>query len=417
MIKSIVNIGFQAVVKLVLSVVSLKVVAYYAGPSGMAVVGQLQSFLQMAGAGASAITSTGVVKLISEGREPEDTVVKSAFFLLLGYTVILLFIFSLSANWIVGFFLEGSWWLALIIIPFAALCMGINSLFVSYYNGRQNYQRYLVYSILLSFFTVTVTMVCALFFQKNGAIYSVVIAPIVASVIISFFFRGWMRNGRMLSVPEFSPIAKVLMQFSFMAIGSAIVVYGGQIYLRYFIADNVSATAAGIWYSATRLSDIYIGISSVLFSTILLPRYSTLEGAFLTLEVKKMLLLASIFALVMVVCVNVASGWVVHIIYGASFDEASGILNLYVIGDALKVITWIFLYVFIAKQKVLFYLSYEMLSAFGYVASSIMAFKYLDFDSMALGYVLQVSISLAILVYWFLRLCRTPVKSVEVAHD
>ncbi|PRW76675.1 MULTISPECIES: oligosaccharide flippase family protein [Pseudomonas] len=415
--KSIVNVGFQAIIKLLFSVVSLKIVAYYAGPSGMAVVGQLQSFLQMAGAGASAMSSTGVVKLISEGRVAEDNVVKSSFILLLSYTFFVFIVFFVSASFLSDFFMGGLWREALIIIPLAAFFLGVNSLFVSYYNGRQDYRRYLFYSVLLSLFTALLTVLFAYYFQRDGAIYSVVIAPIGASLLILFFFRGWMHNRRLICFAEFLPIATTLVQFFLMAVGSAIVVYGGQIYLRYFIMDNLSEAAAGIWYSATRLSEIYIGISSVLFSAILVPRYAVLSGKFLASEVMRMFLLAVGFALVMVLSVTVMSDWVVHIIYGPAFDLASEILDLYVIGDAIKVLSWVFLYVFIARQKVLFYLTYEIFSAVVYVVFSILAFRYLDFKYMAVGYVVQVALSLLIVMYGFFRFSNASTASHEKVND
>jgi O-antigen/teichoic acid export membrane protein len=417
MIKSIVNVGLQAILKLLFSVFSLKIVAYYAGPSGIAVYGQLQSFLQMTSAGASSMTSTGVVKLVSEGRYAESNVLKTSLSLLLAYTGILFIVFLISSDMIAVFFLGGGWRAALILMPLAAFFVGVSSLYVSYYNGRQDYRSYLFVSIIMSFLTAAFTVGCAFYFKKEGAIYSVVIAPIGAGIVTLFCFRGWMRDWRTPSFGGLSSIVKTLLQFSLMALGSAVVVYGGQIYLRHFIAGNVSVDAAGIWYSATRLSDIYVGIASILFSTILLPRYSALSGKPLTSEVLKMLWLGSVFALIMVVVVKIASGWVVHIIYGASFEAASDILDVYVFGDALKLLTWIFLYVFIAKQQVLFYLVYEVFSAAGYVVFSTIAFKYLNFNHMAIGYVVQVSISLAVLVCWFLRFYSTSASEVKVAND
>jgi O-antigen/teichoic acid export membrane protein len=417
MIKSIVNVGSQAVLKLLFSIFSLKVVAYYAGPSGIAVYGQIQSFLQMSGAGASSMTSTGVVKLISEGRYAERDVLKTALLLLIAYTGILFIVFLMCSELIAVFFLNSSWRAALVVMPLAAFFVGVSSLFVSFYNGRQDYRNYFSISILMSFLTAAFTVGCAYFFKREGAIYSVVVAPIGAGLVTLLCFRGWMCDWRAPLSDVLSPLAKTLLQFSLMALGSAVVVYGGQIYLRHFIAGNVSVDAAGIWYSATRLSDIYVGIASILFSTILLPRYSGLNGRRLTSEVLKMLWLGGIFALIMVLAVNVASGWGVRLIYGASFEAASSILDVYVFGDALKLLTWIFLYVFIAKQKVLFYLVYEIFSAAGYVVSSMLAFKYLSFDNMALGYVVQVAISLSVLIFWFLRFYNMSATEIEVVDD
>lgn len=417
MMKSIINIGSQAVIKLLFSVVTLKVVAYYAGPSGMAVLGQLQSFLQMAGAGASSMTSTGVVKLISEGKQKEDKVLISSFLLLVMYTGVVFLIFLFFARFISRFFLDGEWFVALMVLPFAAMSLGVNSLYISYYNGRQDYRRYFQYSIVLSCITAAASVLCAFYFERTGAVYSVVVAPIMAGLLLSIIFGSWASKWPALTLEEFKPLARSLLQFSLMAMGSAIVVYGGQIYLRHFIADNVSADAAGIWYSATRLSDIYIGIASVLFSTILLPRYSAISDRMLKSEVLKMLGMAAIFALCMVCSVVFASGFIVRIIYGEAFDDASQILSLYVFGDALKAISWVFLYVLIAKQKTLLYLVYEVSSAVGYVVFCIVAYRHLNFAYVAFGYIAQAAVSLTLLVCWFFRFYSEAKQPAEVTHD
>ncbi|WPN99853.1 oligosaccharide flippase family protein [Pseudomonas sp. MUP55] len=403
MIKSIINIGSQALAKLMFSIVSLKVIAYYAGPSGMAALGQLQAFLQIASAGASSVTSTGVVKLVSEGKVRQEKVIACSFFLLLVYSAILFLVFSAFVDVISDFFFGKQWRYALLTLPLAAFFLGVNSLFVSYYNGVQNYRLYFLYSISLSFLTSITTIVITVYFHLEGAIYSVVFAPVIAGGALLFFFRGWGRIKSSSNLEDFKPIAKTLLQFSLMALVSAVVVYGGQIYLRYFISDNVSVSASGLWYSATRLSDIYIGIASVLFSTILLPRYSSINGEDLTFEVWKVFKVAIAFAFLMVVCVRLLSGIVVGLIYGADFSAAANVLDLYVIGDALKVLTWVFLYVFIAKQKVLFYLVYEVITALMYVGFSIMAFRYFEFSNMALGYIVQSAFSLGVLLCWFLK--------------
>ncbi len=417
MIKSIINVGSQAILKLLFSVVSLKIVAYYAGPSGMAVLGQLQSFLQIAAAGASSMTSTGVVKLISEGRHEKEKILGSSFVLLVAYSLILLVLFLIFAGDISSFFLGEEWLVAVSVIPLTAFVLGVNSLFISYYNGRQDYRRYFLYSVFLSFSTAIITIVMGYYFHREGAVYSIVVAPIAAGIFLILLFRGWVRSWKSLPLSEFLPVAKNLLKFTLMAIGSALVVYGGQIYLRHFISSNVSVDAAGIWYSATRLSDIYIGMASVLFSTILLPRYSSLIGGALFSEALKMLVIACVASLLLIATVNIASGFVVRIIYGEGFNSAASVLDLYVLGDALKVITWTFLYILIAKQKVRFYLGYEILSAVAYVLLSILAYKYFGFYNMALGYVAQAAISLGALLLWFLMFSDRQSFCAEVASD
>lgn len=406
MFKLIVNIGFQAVLKLFFSVLSLKVVSYYAGPSGMAALGQLQAFLQIASAGASSVTTAGVVKHISEKTHPEYNVVAVSFALLVIFSSLLLLLFSGVVEFISDYFFEGAWVTAIFLLPLAAFFVGVSNIFISYYNGRQEYRKYFYYSVLYSFLMMLVTILIAFLYGLDGAVYSVVVSPILVGLVLILLFKKFSFSKVSYSFNRDWSIASSLLKFSFMAIGSAVVVYGGNIYLRDYISTHVSVSSAGLWYSATRLSDIYMGITSVIFSTILLPRYTSFYSKELKKQVVDVFFIAVLFSIVMVFCIQFFSDFIVKIIYGKDFYGASEILNLYSIGDGVKVITWVFLYVSIAKQRVGFYIVYEVFSAACFVSFSILLYKYFDFSYMPLGYLAQSLLSLCIVILWYIYSCR-----------
>ena len=401
MLKLITNVGLQALLKLFFSIASLKVVAYYAGPSGMAALGQLQAFLSIASAGASSVTTTGVVKHISEKKHQERSIITVSLLLLIVFSLILFLFFAGGAVFIAESLFGGAWIPVFILLPLAAFFVGVSNLFISYYNGHQRYNRYFYYSIISSFLMAATTIVMTMFYGLNGAIYSIVVSPVLVGVILIAVFKEFNVSSFNFSFIRDWPLAKSLLHFSYMAIGSAVVVYGGHIYLRDFISTNVSVDASGIWYSATRLSEIYMGIASVLFSTILLPRYSSRFDRQLKGEVVRMFGLAAFFVVAMVFSVKLCSGVLVDIIYGEAFKGASDIIDLYVFGDALKVLTWVFLYVAIAKQKVLFYLVYEIFSAICYVLFSVLVYHFFDFTYVPFGYVAQSAVSLCVVIVWF----------------
>lgn len=401
-LKSVVSVGSQAVLKLLFSVVSLKIVAYYAGPSGMAIIGQLQSFLQIASAGASSVTSAGVVKLIAEGKCHKDNVASVSFVLLICYSAVMLFFFLGLSVFISEYFFGGKWVFAISLLPIAAFFLGVGNLVVSCYNGCQDYKKHFSYSVISAFFVAIITSAISFFYGSEGAVYSVVAAPVLAGVVMIVAFGGVGFSRFDFCFKRDLILAKSLVHFSSMAIGSAVVVYGGQIYLRDFISENVSVDSAGIWYSATRISDIYMGVASVLFSTILLPRYSSRSDESLSEEVGKMFFLSVFFAVALIIFINYTSFFLVSVIYGEVFVGASNIIGLYVLGDALKVVSWVFLYVLIARKKVLFYLFYEVFSASCYVVFSVIACDRYGFSYTPLGYVVQSLVSLCLVGFWFL---------------
>ncbi|EJL04870.1 MULTISPECIES: oligosaccharide flippase family protein [Pseudomonas] len=415
MLRPIINIAVQAVFKLMFSVASLKVVAFYVGPSGMAVVGQVQSFLQILSAGVSSVTTTGVVKLIAEDKHTKESIVRTSAFLLAFLSLICFVVFLLSSREISSYFLQGDWVVVLLLLPLGGFFLGLNNLFVSYFNGMQKYNEYFWYSMATAFITALSVCVISFFFGKKGAVYSVVLAPVVAGVCMLFLpKRFYLPRMRGVFKKIDGEILKVLVSYSFMALGSAVVVYGGQIFLRNYIATNGTMAESGLWYAATRLSDIYMGICSVLFSTLLLPKYSAMEGRILDSFVWRMAVVALVFGVVLVLVVGQLANFIVWLIYGEAFVVSSEVLKAYVIGDGLKCLGWIFLYVMLAKQRVRAYLIYEMITAFLYLALCIFFYRLYGLESMAYGYVLQGMISLFLVLLWFF-VSRNKTRSVGAA--
>jgi O-antigen/teichoic acid export membrane protein len=402
MLRPIINIAVQAVFKLMFSVASLKIVAFYVGPSGMGVVGQVQAFLQILSAGVSSVTTTGVVKLIAEDKHSKESIVRTSAFLLVLSSFICFVVLLLSSKEIASYFLQGDWVLVLLLLPLGGFFIGLNNLFVSYFNGMQKYNEYFWYSMITAFITALSTCVISFYFGKVGAVYSVVVAPVVAGICMLFLPEKF-RLPRVRSVFKEidGGILRILVSYSFMALGSAVVVYGGQIFLRDYIATNSTMAESGLWYAATRLSDIYMGICGVLFSTLLLPKYSAMEGRSLDGFIWRMAIVALAFGVVLVLVVGQLAGFIVWLIYGEDFAVSSEVLKVYVIGDGLKCLGWIFLYVMLAKQRVRAYLVYEVITAFLYLVSCIFFYRLYGLESMAYGYVLQGSISLFSVLLWF----------------
>ncbi|WP_247255395.1 oligosaccharide flippase family protein [Pseudomonas moorei] len=401
MIRPIINIGCQAVFKLLFAIASLKIVAFYVGPSGMAVVGQIQAFLQILSAGASSVTTSGVVKLIAEDKYPKERVLQSALTLLLAFSCSFVLILIFSSAFISSFFLQDGWVKVLLLLPLGAFFIGLNNLFISYFNGEQKYNEYFVYSVTTAFFTALSTCVFSIFFGKVGAIYSIALAPAIAGVCV-LLLPARFRLPRLSLLSLDTKIIKILLSYSLMALGSVVIVYGVQIVLRDFISTKGSMVEAGTWYAVTRLSDIYMGICSVLFSTLLLPKYSSQEGSGLASLVCRIGFVTLGFVIVMAVSVNVLASFAIWLVYGDAFAAAVGIIKIYVVGDAFKCLSWVFLYVMIAKQHVRFYLVYEMLSALLYLLLCVFCYRFYGFENMAFGYPLQGAVSLCMVVVWFL---------------
>ena len=72
LIKTSVLSAISTIIKVIAGFVSIKIVAVYVGPSGLALMGQMQNFISMMSGIASAGVNSGVVKYTAEHYEDEE---------------------------------------------------------------------------------------------------------------------------------------------------------------------------------------------------------------------------------------------------------------------------------------------------------------------------------------------------------
>lgn len=402
MIKSAAKILSQSLVRLFCSIVSLKVIAFYAGPAGILMYGQLQSFMQISSTVASSVTSAGVVKYTASREYSEKEILTTAFYMSLIYSFLLFGVFFVASQFFVDSLIDKKWLYIFLIIPVSSFFYSITNLILSLLNGRANYTQYLYYSIFNTVFVFVATVILAYVFSISGVMLSIVLAPIVAFILCVPFFK-FFNIDCFLSLKRFSTnLARLLSQYSLMALTSAVLVYGVQIYLRRLISVEIDDSSAGIWFSATKLSEVYMGIISLLFSTLVVPRYSdTGEKKIIGKEVSLCLKIALPMAMLMVLGVYLLAPIIIKLIYGDSFSEASKILRIYAVGDALKVLTWVYLYVALTRKKTTTYILYEIFSSSLYLILSSYFLLWKGIQYMAYGYLVQGLVSVILIAIWF----------------
>ncbi|MBU5601567.1 oligosaccharide flippase family protein, partial [Citrobacter sp. S55_ASV_140] len=168
MIKSAAKILSQSLVRLFCSIISLKVIAFYAGPAGMLMYGQLQSFMQISSTIVSSVTSAGVVKYTASKEYNEKIVLTTAFYMSLFYSLLLFFIFYIVSHFFVDSLIDRKWIYVFLMIPVSSFFYSVTNLILSLFNGRANYSQYLYYSVINTVLVFFVTIVLACVFSING---------------------------------------------------------------------------------------------------------------------------------------------------------------------------------------------------------------------------------------------------------
>lgn len=403
MIRSSLKIIILSLFRILCSLTSMKVISFYIGPAGMLMYGQLQSFMQISSTVISSVTSTGVVKYTASGEYSERNVLATSFYMALVYAIVVFTCFYISSKIFVGSLIDTQWSMIYILIPISSLFFSITNLFLSIFNGRANYNQYVFFSIINASVTLIVTITLAYMFAIKGVMLSLIVAPIMASLMCFPFLR-------ILKLPKFTckseinfQLAKLMTHYSFMALTSVVLVYGVQIYLRYLISIFISPEDAGIWFSVTKLSEVYMGVVSIVFSTLILPKYAKSDSVNdIGKEVNFCLKVLTPLILIMIFSIYIFSPAVIDLVYGDAFISASNILRVYALGDAFKIITWVYLYVALTRKNTAVYIKYEIISAALYLL--LCTFFLINNGSplyMAIGYVVQGGVSTVIIALWY----------------
>ena len=84
--------ALSTIIRMLAGIISVKFVAYIVGPSGVALIGQLQSFISITNSGANMGMGQGTIKYLSENRKDKikhQKILSSSFFVTVFCSIII----------------------------------------------------------------------------------------------------------------------------------------------------------------------------------------------------------------------------------------------------------------------------------------------------------------------------------------
>lgn len=373
-----------------------KIVAVYTGPSGMAMLGQLQSFATAFNGIATAPVGNGIVRYTAENKSNGydacarwwQASVQWAF----GLTFITI-IFSFLLNKKLSIFLfnttEYSWLITLccIVLPLSV----INTAFISVINGCQKYKKYVVvgfFSIIVS----TVIMVLMIYHMKlNGALIAAALNTSIAGVIVFvvsvrepwFKFRLWIGRSDIES-------RKGIGGYVLMAATSALATPIALVCVRNLLIRYTGWDAAGQWQAVWKISEVYLAVITMALTTYYLPQLARLKTH---KEIKGEINGALRLILPIVICLSLAiyvlRDFIITVLFTSDFEKARDIFAIQLIGDVVKIISWLYAFPMIAKGAIKVFTLTEIFFSFTLVLLSWFFISRLGVQGANLGYLIN----------------------------
>lgn len=402
LIKTSVLNGIAVLVKMVTLFGLNKVLAVYVGPAGYAAIGQLQNALTMITTLSSGAVNTGVTKYTAEYADDllrQSRVWHSASTLALVGSLIVAVLVALFSRQLAGYFFHDSamhsvfLWVAVSLIFFT-----FNALLLAILNGRKEIARFVVANIVGSLVSLLVTACLAYVYGLYGALISIGICQAIIFFATVFVCRKaeWLKP-RLLFGRWEPAVLRDLSKFAAMAVTTALCLPVAQILIRNHLIQNFGVEAAGYWEAIWRLSSAYLMMVTMTLSVYYLPRLSELKGGVAIFqEVKYGYLLILPLAVVGSIGVYLMRDLIIQLLFTRDFLPMRDLFAWQLIGDVMKVGSWVLAFVMLGKAMYKLYIVSEIFFAALFYALTMWFTKNYGLEGVVKAYAVNY------LIYWII---------------
>lgn len=377
LIKTTILSGISTFLRMCIGFASNKIVAIYLGPPGIAILAQMQAFITMVCNVASAGVNNGIVKYTSEYREDEakikklwSTALRISIVLIIPLAIVLV-VFSRQISFkLLGY---DYYFSILIILSITLVFFVLNGFLLSILNGQKEIEKLTALSVISSLVGLILTIFLVINFKLYGALLAAVLSQsIIFFITLLFVYRSnWFKLNYFFGKFD-KDFSVKLFKFSLMTFTSAIVGPVSQIYLRDYAGGLIGWTEVGYWQGVWRISEAYLTIVTIPISIYYLPKLSEIKEP---KDVKKELIYG--FKIILPVALLAACSIflfrdiVIKILYTEKFAPMSELFLFQLIGDVIKIASWLLGYIMIAKAMTKLFIFSEIFFTLTFIAQGV----------------------------------------------
>lgn len=384
-----------------------KFVAFFIGPSGIALIGQFSNFISVVLTFSNGAINNGVIKYTSEYRNDlmrSKSLFGTATRISLYCSVLIGTILVLFSNYFSFLILKSGEFSTLMkVFGFNVLFYSLNTLLVSIINGKEDIKKFTIVNSSGVLVGLSCTIILVYFFKIQGALYSLILSQSVVFFITLYLISktSWFKFSYFKS--SFNrDIAKKLGGFSLMAIASAVTVPISQILLRNLIINKFGVDSAGIWQGMIRISDGYLMLVITTLSIYYLPKLSALESdKAIGIEVIKGLKIIIPIVFFCSLIIYFLRFFLIELLYSNQFIEMEHLFIFQLMGDILKIASWLVGYIMVAKAMTKAFIAFEFIFNFLYVGFGYLFIYFFGLNGATIAFFLNYLLSFLFLVVFF----------------
>lgn len=367
--------GFSTLIKLITSYVTVKVVASIIGPSGVALVGQLQNFTSIFTTVGGGGINNGVVKYISEYKDDETTLKKylkngfklTTFFS--GISSFFLIIFSTSLSRLILF--DEKYGYLFLLFGVNLMLLSFNNFFLSVLNGFKEFKKFVAINIFTNIISLIFSVILVWLYHIKGALIALVTYQGFVLLITIFYLRQKEWFSKELWGVWDKEIVKKYFSYSLMALVTAITLPVSQLLIRGYIIREYSIADAGFWEGINKISAMYLMFVTTSFSVYYLPKLAEIkDNNILRKEIIKTYKIITPLIFVTLVIIYFLKDLVINVLFTKEFYPMKELFLWQLIGDFFKIMSWLLAFVMVAKSMTKLYLLTEISFAISLVTLS-----------------------------------------------
>jgi len=356
-------------VRMLTGFISIKVIAIIIGPSGIALLGQLNNFSSIIMSTACGGINSGITKYIAEYRESVDKIkilLSTAFKITLWCSVVC-GIFMVAFNRLLSntIMLSSEYGYVFIIFGLTVFFYALNMLISSVLNGYKEFKRYVLVNIVGSVLGLVFTLCFVFAWGLKGAL----ISAVTFQSIMLFVSLRMIRKLPWVNIAYFiekfnNKIARKYLQYSLMTLVIAATGPVSQLLLRGHVISNISAVEAGWWEAMNRISNMYLMVITSSFGVYYLPKLSEItDNAGLKKEIFRAYKIIIPLLLVGFTFIYVFRFFIIKVLFTPDFLPMGKLFIWQLFGDLFKIASWLLSYLMVAKSMTKAFISTEIIFA------------------------------------------------------
>jgi O-antigen/teichoic acid export membrane protein len=364
------------VIKMISALVINKAIAIYIGPTGLAMIGQFQNFIHLTLTAAQSAINTGVTKYTAEyGSSSEkmaslfSTAIKISLISSIIVSVGLIYLSSYTSLQLLN---REDLGYIFVIFGLTITLFVINNLLLSILNGLKEIKTWALINIIQSVYSLIFTTLLIFWFGLPGALIGLVTNQSVILVIVLWMLRRHETIKLKNFTKSFSTSeGRKLGGFALMAITSAIVAPLSHMFVRSYIGETLDWNQAGYWQAIWYISTIYLTVVTTTLGIYYLPRLSEIKTRQeLQKEIFNGYKIILPIVTIMAVIIFILKDTIIWLLFSNDFLEMRGLFLWHLVGDVVKIASFMLAYLMLAKEMVKIYIFLEIFFGLFFVALS-----------------------------------------------